>query len=162
MAKIKCEECGASWDSTQYEKCPYCGSVGNLDKHTTTTKSAGGTTIINNYYGNVPKTEVKTASNINERGEPIGLSEKELKIYYQPRPRVLWLAVLCYVVCVAIIGFIIEEFCDFEEVWVAIVAIVAIVLPVALCLIIVKCLQTRWDKLHKNARALREENSSKN
>lgn len=158
MSKIKCEKCGATWDTSQDKACPYCGSLGVEKKEKSQeVNNSGGTTIINNYYGNTPQNErAKSLSKINERGEPVGLSERELKIYYQPRPKVLWLAVLCYVVFVAIIGFIAEEIFDFEEIWLIIATICVIILPVALYLLIVKCLQVRWDKLHKNARKLRE------
>lgn len=158
MSKIKCEKCGASWDTENNKACPYCGSanVKNEAKHQENSGS-GGTTIINNYYGNVSQDAHKTNSGvINERGEPVGLSEKELKIYYQPRPRVLWLAVLCYVVCLAIIGFVFEEVFDFEEIVAIISTVCVIVVPVAVYLIIVKRRQVRWDKLHTSARKLRE------
>ncbi len=158
MSKIKCEKCGATWDTSQDKACPYCGSQGVVkEEKLQEVNNSGGTTIINNYYGNAPQNErEKSSSKINERGEPANLTEKELKIYYQPRPKFLWFAVLCYVVFVAIIGFVAEEIFDFEEVWLIVATIFVIFLPVALYLLIVKCLQSRWDKLHKKARTLRE------
>ncbi len=152
MAKIKCEKCGATWDNSQNNACPYCGSAGVVEEEKSQENATGGTTIINNFYGNSTQDKPKnSAGEINERGEPANLSEKELKIYYQPRPRFLWVVVICYLVCVSLIGGILENFFAIEK-----ILPFFLVLPVATYIIIVKCLQARWDKLHNQAKSLRE------
>ncbi len=161
MARINCDKCGASWDNEKGSICPYCGTAPKSEDGTHTNNKARGTTIINNYYGVSGADKVEFDNpHVNDRGEPKGLSERELKIYYQPRPKIVWLAVMAYVLCVAIIGFILEEFCDFEEAIVVIVAICVAILPVAVYICVKKYKQVRWDKLHNRAREIKGNQSN--
>ena len=158
MARINCDKCGASWDTEKGDVCPYCGIAQRSEIKTRTDRDKeAGTTIINNYYG-VQSVGEENRSNprINDRGEPKGLSEKELKVYYQPRPKIIWLAVMAYVLCVAIMGFILAEICDFEELIVAIVTVCVAIVPIIAYLCVKKYQQAKWDKLHEKAREIKK------
>lgn len=163
MARNVCDKCGASWHSESGDKCPYCGTVCVKQEKSRKTEQdySNGTTIINNYYGEINNSSSDTRSaKINDRGEPVGLNEKELKVYYQPRPKVVWLAILIYIACISIICLVVDELGDFEEVFIAIAGVVISLVPCAIYWGIKKYQQVRWDRLHERVRQIRKENSN--
>ncbi len=172
MAKLKCENCNASWDSKKGQVCPYCGTekegeIVTKTEDKTAEKSNsdgtqnGGTTIINNYYGEVKKEESAPQNDkLNARGEPVDFDQKTLGIFYQPKPKVIYAVVLGYLIIFSVAWLFIARALRASPLVFGLVLFFACAVPCGIYIGVKFYQRKRWLNCHNRVKAILEENKN--